>query len=101
MVLENERREQAAQLLAENCHNDKKIAELCRVSLGCITKWKKRPEIAARVAELKQICADKAPAKKVYHAPKFTEYGSVTEMTKAVLLGMGRGDNITGVTKTA
>jgi hypothetical protein len=101
MVLKNERREQAAQLLAENRHNDKKIAELCRVPLACIAKWKKCPEIAARVAELKKIYADKAPAKKVYHAPKFTKYGSVTEMTGAILLGMGRRDNITGLTKTA
>ena len=101
MVLKNERREQAAQLLAEGRHNDEKIAELCRVSLACITKWKKRPEIAARIAELTQIYADKAPAKKVYHAPKFTEYGTVTEMTTAIVLGMGSKDNITGVTKTS
>jgi hypothetical protein len=101
MVLKNERREQAAQLLAEDRHNDKKIAELCRVSLACITKWKKCPEIEARIAELKQIYADKAPARKVYQPPKFTKYGSLTEMTRAILLGMGNRDNITGLTKTS
>jgi len=101
MVLKNERREQAAQLLAEDRHNDEKIAELCRVSLACITKWKKCPEIAARIAELKQIYADKAPAKKVYQAPKFTKYGSIAEMTRGILLGMGSKDNITGLTKTS
>lgn len=60
MVLKNKRREQAAQMLAKDRHRDKKIGELCGVSLACITKWKKRPEFAARVAELTQIYADQA-----------------------------------------
>jgi hypothetical protein len=146
MVIKNKRREQAAQLLAEDRHNDKKIGELCGVSLACITKWKKRPEIAARIAELTQIYADKAlteglaqcekrvavlvqmhdkllqivderavdpgvtpfmksseqlPTKKVYQAPKLTKYGNLTEVTTAIVLGMGNKDNITGVTKTS
>ena len=124
MVLKNESREQAAQLLAEGRHNDKKIGELCGVSLACITKWKKRPEIAARIAELTQIYADKAlkeglaqrekrgvipvvksseqlPTKKVYQTPKLTEYGTLTEMTTAILLGMGAKDNIVGLAKTS
>ena len=47
-------------LIAEDHYNDKKIAELCFVSVACITKWKRRPEFKERVAELTQIFADKA-----------------------------------------
>ncbi len=96
MVLKNERREQAAQLLAEGRHNDKKIGELCQVSLACITKWKKRPEIAARMKSSEQLSA-----KKVYQTPKLTEYGTLTEMTTAILLGMGAKDNIVLLGKTS
>ena len=104
MALRDKRREQAARLLAEDRHNDKKIAEMRRVSLACITKWKKCPEIAARIAELKQLkSSEQLPTKtkKVYQPPKFTKYGSLAEMTRGIVLGMGNKDNITGLTKTS
>jgi len=52
MRLKNKRREHASQLLAEARFNHKKIAELVGVSLASITKWKRRPEVKERIAEL-------------------------------------------------
>jgi hypothetical protein len=60
LKLKNKRREQAAQLLAEDRHNDVKIGELCGIHVVTLYKWKKRPEVAARIAELTQIYADRA-----------------------------------------
>jgi Homeodomain-like domain len=60
MKLKNKWREQAAQLLAEARFSHKKISELCGVSLASITKWKRRAEMAERIAELTAIYAEKA-----------------------------------------
>jgi transposase len=60
MKLKNKRREQAAQLLAEARFSHKKIADLVGVSLASITKWKRKPEMAERIAELTAIYAEKA-----------------------------------------
>jgi hypothetical protein len=59
MKLANKRREQAAQLLAEDRFPDEKIAELCQISLACLSKWKKRPEFAGRVAELTAVYGER------------------------------------------
>jgi transposase len=58
--LKNKRRERAAQLLAEDLRSDLKISELCGIHIATLYKWKKRPEIVERIAELTQIYADKA-----------------------------------------
>lgn len=60
MLLKNKRREQAAQLLAEDRLTSKKIAELCEISEQGLDAWKKRPDFKERIAELTQAYADKA-----------------------------------------
>ncbi len=60
MKLPSKRREQAAQLLAEDRFPDRKIAELCGISEQSLNKWKQRPEFAARVQELIAIYAERA-----------------------------------------
>lgn len=56
----NQRREAAAQMLAEDRYSDLKIAGLCGIHLRTLGKWKVRPEFAARVKELSDIYADRA-----------------------------------------
>jgi alpha-D-ribose 1-methylphosphonate 5-triphosphate synthase subunit PhnG len=60
MLLKTKRREQVALLLAEDRFSDVKIGKLAGVSPFTIAKWKQRPDVKARVAELTQIFADKA-----------------------------------------
>ena len=60
MKLPSKRREQAAQLLAEDRFPDRKIAELCGISEQSLNKWKQRPEFSARVQELIAIYAERA-----------------------------------------
>lgn len=60
MKLKNKRREQAAQLLAEDRLSDIKISELCGVHVTSLYAWKKRPEFKERIEELTQAYADKA-----------------------------------------
>ena len=56
----NKKREQAAQLLAEDRHPDIKIAELCGISERNLQKWKQRPEFRSRINELTGMYADRA-----------------------------------------
>jgi len=58
--LPSKRREQAAQLLAEDRFPDRKIAELCGISEQSLNKWKQRPEFSARVEELIAAYAERA-----------------------------------------
>lgn len=60
MRLENKRREQAAQLLAEDRYTDAKIAEICGISERALAKWKKRGEFATRVQELTDKYGERA-----------------------------------------
>jgi hypothetical protein len=55
----HKRREQAAQLVAEDRFPDVKIAEICEISEGCLSKWKKRPEFADRAKELTAIYGER------------------------------------------
>jgi hypothetical protein len=57
--LVHQRREQAAQLVAEDRFPDTKIAEICEISEACLSKWKKRPEFAERVKELTAVYGDR------------------------------------------
>lgn len=59
MKLVHKRREQAAQLVAEDRFPDVKIAEICEISEACLSKWKKRPEFAERVKELTAIYGER------------------------------------------
>ena len=60
MKLKNKRREQAAQLLADDRLKDNKIAELCGIHETTLSQWKRRPDIKSRIEELTQAYADKA-----------------------------------------
>src|SRR2546428_4488214 len=60
MRLGNKKREQAAQLLAEDRYPDIKIAELCGVTERQLQNWKQRPEFRSRIAELVGIYAERA-----------------------------------------
>jgi hypothetical protein len=55
----HKRREQAAQLVAEDRFPDVRIAEICDISEACLSKWKKRPEFAERVKELTGIYGER------------------------------------------
>jgi hypothetical protein len=57
--LVHKRREQAAQLVAEDRFPDLKIAEICEISEACLSKWKKRAEFAERVKELTAIYGER------------------------------------------
>ena len=41
------------------------------------------------------------PTKKPYHAPEFSIYGEVREITKAIVGGTGMNDSVHGVDKTS
>jgi hypothetical protein len=58
--LANPRREQGAQMVAEDRHPDWKIAKLLDISESALTKWKKDKAFAARVAEIAQILSDRS-----------------------------------------
>jgi len=57
--LARKRREQAAQLVAEDRFPDVKIAEICGISEACLSKWKRRSEFAERVNELTDIYGER------------------------------------------
>jgi hypothetical protein len=58
--LKNKRQEQAAHMIADDRHSDMKISKILGMHFQTLAGWKKRPEFAARVAELVATYAEQA-----------------------------------------